>query len=738
MIFWSSMKDLIIVESPTKARTIKKLLGGKMSVLSSKGHVKDLPKSRLGVEIKDGVFTPEYIKIRGKTKDIKEIKTAAKKAKRVLLATDPDREGEAIAQHLAEELDHAEMARVRFYEITKRGIDEAIAGAGQIDRLLVDAQSARRVLDRLVGYKVSPILWKLVRRGLSAGRVQSVALRILCEREAEIKAFKPEPYWVIKGTFQAKGEEFDAELVRIGGERMERIGEAAMKKTKDELKPNTTLAVSKFESAEKSFPPLPPFKTSTLQQEAASMLGFAPRRTMRIAQGLYEGVTLEDTTVGLITYMRTDSLRIAPDFMTATNNYIVETMGPEWAKPHAYRDREGAQGAHEAIRPTGLERMPDLVATYLERDGKRLYDLIWRRYLASQMTDARYEQRVVEISNNGYVFRARSAKRTFEGYEKVYSRESRETDFALPVLSPGDEATLRSLSIEKKETQPPPRYTEASLIRKLEANGIGRPSTYATIVDTLSDRHYTARERSTLIPTELGILVNELLVPRFETLFNVEFTKRMEGELDEIAEGKLDWQKALGDFWGPFSIALEAVEKELPDLKEEVVKETGEICPNCGKPLIEKWGRFGKFLACSGFPECRFTKPLGEVKVETTNKKCSECGAPMVVKIGRFGRFLACSRYPECKTTSPYVLPQPCPMCSGEVLELRGKRGKFYKCSNENCTFTSPYPLSEDTCPVCTRAMVADPSGAICVHCNPEKAKVKSSGKKSKKAKDED
>ncbi len=731
------MKDLIIVESPTKARTIKKLLGGKMSVLSSKGHVKDLPKSRLGVEIKDGIFTPEYIKIRGKTKDIKEIKSAAKKAKRVLLATDPDREGEAIAQHLAEELDHAEMARVRFYEITKRGIDEAIAGAGQIDRLLVDAQSARRVLDRLVGYKVSPILWKLVRRGLSAGRVQSVALRILCEREAEIKAFKPEPYWVIKGTFQAKGEKFDAELVRIGGERMERIGEAAMKKTKTELKPNTVLAVSKFESAEKSFPPLPPFKTSTLQQEAASMLGFAPRRTMRIAQGLYEGVALEDTTVGLITYMRTDSLRIAPDFMTATNNYIVETMGPEWAKPHAYRDREGAQGAHEAIRPTGLERMPELVATYLERDGKRLYDLIWRRYLASQMSDARYEQRVVEISSNGYVFRARSAKRTFEGYEKVYSRESRETDFALPVLSSGDEATLLSLSIEKKETQPPPRYTEASLIRKLEANGIGRPSTYATIVDTLSDRHYTARERSTLIPTELGILVNELLVPRFETLFNVEFTKRMEGELDEIAEGKLDWQKALRDFWGPFSIALEAVEKELPDLKEEVVKETGETCPNCGKPLIEKWGRFGKFLACSGFPECRYTKPLGEVKVETTNKKCPECGAPMVVKVGRFGRFLACSRYPECKTTSPYVLAEPCPLCLGEVLELRGKRGKFYKCSNENCTFTSPYPLSEDKCPVCARAMVADPSGTFCVHCNPEKVKTKSSGKKPKKAKDE-
>lgn len=730
------MKDLIIVESPTKARTIKKIMGARAGVLSSKGHVKDLPKSRLGVEIKDGEFIPEYIKIRGKSKDLKAIKDAAKKVKRVLLATDPDREGEAIAQHLAEELNHAEIARVRFYEITKKGVEEAIASAGQIDRLLVDAQSARRILDRLVGYKVSPILWKLVRRGLSAGRVQSVALRILAEREAEIASFKPEPYWIIKGMFEVGDERFEAELVKIQGKRVERIDEAGMREAKKELRTGLSLEVSAFDTSEKSFPPLPPFKTSTLQQEAASILGFAPRRTMRIAQGLYEGVALEDTTVGLITYMRTDSLRVAPEFLASTRDYIMHTMGEEWSKLHAYKDKDGTQGAHEAVRPTGLDRSPELVASFLERDAKRLYDLIWKRYIASQMSDARYEQKVMEISHSGFVFRARSSKRIFEGYERVYSREKRETDFILPELSTGDKVKLLELTIEAKETQPPPRYTEASLIRKLEANGIGRPSTYATIVDTLSDRHYTTRERSTLIPTELGMLVNGLIVPRFQTLFNVEFTKRMEGELDDIAEGKLEWQNALRDFWGPFSAALEAVEKEIPDLKEEVVKETGETCPNCGKSLIEKWGRFGKFLACSGFPECRYTKPLGEVKIETTNKKCPECGAEMVVKVGRFGRFLACSRYPECKTTSPYVLSQPCPLCSADVLELRGKRGKFYKCSNENCTFTSPHPLSDEKCPVCSRAMVADPSGAYCVHCSPDKLKRRPAKTLKKKSED--
>ncbi|MBN2379076.1 type I DNA topoisomerase [candidate division WOR-3 bacterium] len=722
------MKSLIIVESPTKARTIKKILGAGTRVISSKGHIKDLPKSRLGVEIKDHEFIPEYIKIRGKAKDIKAIRDEAKKADAVFLAPDPDREGEAIAQHLAEEIAQENVSRIRFYEITKEGIKKALAEPGQIDELLVDAHKARRVLDRLVGYKVSPLLWQMIRRGLSAGRVQSVALRILSEREAEIEAFRPEPYWVVKGLFEAKGTQFEAELVKIAGSRVERVDEKQMKAAKEILKRGLELAVSHYVRDEKHFPPPAPFKTSTLQQEASTVLHLAPRRTMRIAQGLYEGVTLGETTVGLISYMRTDSLRIAQEFISLTKGFISETMGIEWSQPRVYKDKKTAQAAHEAIRPTGLARSPEAIGSYLERDARRLYDLIYRRYLASQMTDARYESTVVELEHSGYVFRVRTLRRLFEGYERVYSHQDRETKFSLPDLSLDDRAKLIKLNVERKETQPPPRYTEASLVRKLDAYGIGRPSTYASIIGTLVERHYAIRERSTLIPTELGRLVNDILVPRFTELFNVKFTSRMEEELDQIADGKLDWQQALRDFWGPFSQVLAKVEAEIPEIKQDVVKETGEACPKCGKPLIEKWGRFGKFLACSGFPECRYTRPLKENEPVKVDKKCPECDAEMVVKVGRFGRFLACSRYPECKTTMPFVITQPCPLCGSEVYELRGKRGKFYKCSNDDCTFMSRYPLSDEKCEKCGKHKVADPRGAYCPVCEPRNNKKKKDG----------
>ncbi|MBD3286351.1 type I DNA topoisomerase, partial [candidate division WOR-3 bacterium] len=653
------------------------------------------------------------------------IRDEAKKADEVFLAPDPDREGEAIAQHLAEEITHDAVSRIRFYEITKEGIKKALGEPGQIDALLVDAHKARRVLDRLVGYKVSPLLWQMIRRGLSAGRVQSVALRILSEREAEIDAFKPEPYWVIKGLFEAKGVKFEAELAKIEGKRVERVDEKQMKAAKKILKKGIDLGVSHYARAEKHFPPPAPFKTSTLQQEASTVLRFAPRRTMRIAQGLYEGVTLEETTVGLVTYMRTDSLRVAPEFISSTAGFITQTMGAEWSQPRAYKDKKTAQAAHEAIRPTGLARSPEAIAGYLERDAKRLYDLIYRRYLASQMTDARYESTVAELAHSGYVFRVRTLERLFEGYERVYSREDRETKFSLPELAEGDTVKLIELNVERKQTQPPPRYTEASLVRKLEAYGIGRPSTYASIMGTLVERHYALRERSTLFPTELGRLVNDILVPRFSDLINVKFTSRMEEELDQIAVGKLDWQQALRDFWGPFSKDLARVEAEIPEIKRDVVKETGEDCPKCGKPLIEKWGRFGKFLACSGFPECRYTRPLKENEPVKVEKKCPECGAEMVVKVGRYGRFLACSRYPECKTTIPFILPQPCPLCGSEVYELRGKRGKFYKCSNDDCTFTSRYPLSDEKCERCGKHKVADPRGAYCPRCEPRNSKKK-------------
>lgn len=729
------MKDLLIVESPTKARTIKKILGRKASVASSKGHIKDLPKSRLGVRIEDGRFIPDYIKIRGKAKDINALKSKAKNAERVLLAPDPDREGEAIAKHLAEELNHPHISRIRFLEITRQGILKALQDPGEIDELLVDAHKARRVLDRLVGYKVSPLLWKLIRRGLSAGRVQTVALRILCEREAQIEDFKPEPYWEVKAVFEARGQSFEAELVKIGEKRVERLDKSQMQELGKVIKQGMMLEVQNFTRDEKKFAPSPPFKTSTLQQEASSRLGFAPRRTMRLAQNLYEGTTLEKTTVGLITYMRTDSVRIAPGFIASTKDFIAETMGADYSKPRAYKDKKGAQAAHEAVRPTGITRTPDFVAPYIKPAEKKLYQLIYSKYLASQMAQAVYERSRVEISHQGYLFRAQSLKRIFDGYEKVYAQKKRETDFQLPLLSSGEEVKLVELKVERKLTQPPSRYSQASLIRELEKNGIGRPSTYASIVDTLADRHYTERVASTLRPTDLGRLVNDILVPRFEQVFNVRFTRRMEEELDEIAEGKLEWQKALAEFWEPFSTTLERVEKELPQIMKEMVKETGENCPRCGRPLVEKWGRYGKFLACSGFPECRYSRPLDEdEQPEETSKKCPECGAPMVVKKGRFGRFLACSRYPECKHTSPYVVPQPCPLCGGQVLELRGKRGKFYRCSNEECTFTSPYPLTEERCPECGAHMLKTRQGLVCVRCHPEKLKSRKKKAKKKKA----
>jgi DNA topoisomerase-1 len=435
--------------------------------------------------------------------------------------------------------------------------------------------------------------------------------------------------------------------------------------------------------------------------------------------------------------MRTDSLRIAPEFITATKGHIIETMGAEYSKPRAYKDKKGAQAAHETIRPTGLARTPEFVTSHLDRDAKRCYDMIYRRYLASQMADSTYERRILELEHEGFVFRIRSLKQVFDGFEKMYLREKRETDFQLPEFTKGDGARLLKLVVESKQTQPPSRFTEASLIRRLEANGIGRPSTYASIMATLSGRHYVTRERATMIPTELGILVNDLLIPRFGDLFNVEFTRKMEEELDQVAEGSYDWQKILREFWEPFSVILKKVEAEIPAIKQEITKDTGEVCPKCGQPLMEKWGRFGKFLACSGFPDCRYTKPLGEEQEEKTERKCPECEAQMVIKVGRFGRFLACSRYPECKHTSPYVLPQPCPLCGSDVLELRGKRGKFYKCSAEGCIFTSPYPLSDELCEKCNAYMVAAPKETYCVKCNPERLSKprNKTGKKSSKKK---
>lgn len=719
-------KGLVIVESPAKARTLKRYLGKDMAVKASVGHIKNLPKSKLGVDIEGG-YKPQFVTIKGKAKVIRELKDAAKTADTIYLAPDPDREGEAIAAHIAEEIGEGrEVYRVLFNEITKRAVQEAIKNPGQIDMNKVNAQMARRVLDRLVGYKLSPLLWEKVRKGLSAGRVQSVALRMVVEREKKIQEFKPEEYWTIEGLVEGKNPPpFEVRLHYYKGKKTE-IGSAERAEEAARAIEAATLRITRIEKKERRRNPVAPFITSTLQQEASKRLRYNARRTMSIAQRLYEGVEIgEEGPVGLITYMRTDSTRLSSEAVDQARNYILKTWGKEYRPTSAnlYKTRKSAQDAHEAIRPTSAERTPESLKKYLSKEELGLYSLIWARFISSQMTPALFDATTVDIEAGEYTLRATGSVMKFAGFLKVYDERAErhqddtagdETKKIPEDIAEGDELKLLKLDKNQHFTQPPPRFTEAMLIRELEEKGIGRPSTYAGIVSIIQQRDYCEMEERRLKPTELGVLVSGLLVENFPNILNEEFTARMEAELDQVEEGKKAWTDALDDFYKPFETTLEKARAQMRNVKEEAEK-TEHVCDKCGKPMVIKFGRFGRFLACSGYPECKNTMKLGKdgqavpkeepPPDEPTDLVCDKCGKPMVIKTGRFGRFIACEDYPRCKTTRQIGIGIKCPRegCGGELTRKRTKRGKtFYGCGRyPKCDFAVWDEPVDEPCPKC-------------------------------------
>lgn len=726
------MKSLLIVESPAKARTLNKFLGKDFAIKASIGHVKDLPKKELGVDIEKD-FTPKYVVIEGKGKVLRELKKAAKNAERILLAPDPDREGEAIAWHIAEELngDSDKIFRVVFNEITERAVTEAVKKPRKIDMNLVNAQQARRVLDRLVGYKLSPLLWQKVQRGLSAGRVQSVALRFVVDREREINAFKSEEYWSITATLvgidlpteQAgsyrEGKEpppFNARLFRINDRQVNIKNESEAKNIVETVS-GKTFTVEKVEKKKRKRSPAPPFITSTLQQEASRKLRFSAKKTMLIAQQLYEGLELgAEGSIGLITYMRTDSVRIAAEAQKEAKDFIIGKFGADYAPPklHIYKSKKTAQEAHEAVRPTSVFRTQQSIKDYLTKDQYQLYSLIWNRFLASQMSVALLEQTSVDIKAEKCIFRVTGTVVNFPGFMSLYTEgidEATEEEGLLPVLKEGD--ILKTISILPKQhfTQPPPRYTEATLVKELEAKGIGRPSTYAAILSTIQERKYTEKTDGKFNPTELGVVVTDLLIDRFPELMDAGFTAKMENNLDKIEDAVFKWVKVVKDFYVPFDIELKEAFESLGRVKPEDIP-TDHVCEKCGKSMVIKWGRHGRFMACSGFPECKNAKPLEQqgtepgtqsADIEQTDEKCGKCGAPMMLKSGRFGKFLACSEYPKCKTTKPVGTGVKCPEDGGEIVERRTKRGKiFFSCSNyPKCKFATWYKPVGKNCPDC-------------------------------------
>ncbi|ABO66440.1 MULTISPECIES: type I DNA topoisomerase [Geobacillus] len=677
---------LVIVESPTKAKTIERYLGKKYTVKASMGHVRDLPKSQMGVDINDG-YTPKYITIRGKGQVIKELKTAAKKAKKVFLAADPDREGEAIAWHLANMLDldiHSD-CRVVFHEITKDAIKQSFQQPRSINMNLVDAQQARRVLDRLVGYNISPLLWKKVKKGLSAGRVQSVALRLIIDREKEIRQFQPEEYWTIQAKFQKGKEAFAASFYGVDGEKLELKTEADVKEVLARLN-GRAFTVKTVTKRERRRSPVPPFTTSSLQQEAARKLNFRTKKTMMVAQQLYEGIDLGgEGTVGLITYMRTDSTRIAETAQQEAAAYIEATFGAQYVHQEKRKEKKStnAQDAHEAIRPTSAFRDPDKVKPYLTRDQFRLYKLIWERFIASQMAAAVLDTMSVELENNGVLFRASGSKVKFPGFMKVYIEgtddQTEEQDRLLPDLEEGEAVESEMIEPKQHFTQPPPRYTEARLVKTLEELGIGRPSTYAPTLDTIQKRNYVVLENKRFVPTELGEIVVELILEFFPEIIDVEFTAKMEKELDEIEEGKVEWIKVVDEFYREFEKRLKVAEKEMREV--EIKDEPAGIdCDVCGSPMVYKMGRFGKFIACSNFPECRHTKPI----VKEIGVKCPKCHEGNIVERNskRKRVFYGCDRFPECDFVSwDKPLARPCPKCGGLLVEKKLKKGVQVQCT---------------------------------------------------------
>ena len=702
-------KNLVIVESPAKAKTISKFLGRGYTVKASMGHVRDLPRSQFGVDIEDG-FKPKYITVRGQGKTLQELRKAVKKAERVYLATDPDREGEAISWHLVEalNLDEDQARRIEFHEITKKAVQNALKSPRALDRNRIDAQQARRILDRLVGYKLSPLLWTKVKRGLSAGRVQSVALRLICDREAEIAAFKPEEYWSVTAVLLAgearAGTTFEAKLRLLDGKAAELKDEASAQRVVDALK-DAEFKVIRVARRERRRNPAPPFTTSTLQQEASRRLGFPPRKTMSIAQQLYEGLEVEgEGTVGLITYLRTDATRVAEEAQAEARAFIEATFGEAFRpeKPYQYPSRSGAQAAHEAIRPTSVMRRPDDVKGSLRRDQYRLYRLIWERFVASQMSPAVLDTLTVDIQAGRAEFRATGSTVKFPGFMSVYTEQGDdekapersaaedEARAQLPPLAEGEVLRCRHLEAKQHFTQPPPRYSEAMLVKTLEELGIGRPSTYVSIIDTIQQRGYVNLVDKRFVPTELGILIVDLLKEHFPDIVDVKFTANMEDRLDRIEEGEVEWRRVLEEFYQPFAQALSQASKLIDEVEIED-EATDEVCEVCGRHMVIKRGRFGKFLACPGFPECKNTRPLlVEVGVD-----CPECGSPIVERRSRRGRvFYGCSAYPECSFTAwNRPINRRCPRCGGLMSAVvRKTKGSQHVCLDKACGYAVDAP----------------------------------------------
>ncbi len=742
-------KSLLIVESPTKVNTLKKIVGKDFIIKASVGHLKDLPKKKLGVDV-DNDFAPEYITIRGKGKILQELKTAAKKVDKIYLAPDPDREGEAIAFHIGNEVTRftkAKIYRVTFNEITKKAVLDAIKNPTELNSNRVYAQQARRILDRLVGYKISPILWKKVHRGLSAGRVQSVALRIVCEREREILAFKPREYWSITLELEGSKEpQFQAKLFKIAGDK----AEVANKAEADEILKGlegTAPVLERIVKKERKRNPSAPFITSTLQQEASRKLNFSPKKTMMLAQRLYEGITLgKKGTVGLITYMRTDSVKLSDQALEEVRAYIPEKYGKEFlpSKPNMYKSKKSAQEAHEAIRPTDVQLEPNTIKDNLEKDSFRLYQLIWSRFVSCQMVPAVLDTTQFDIQTGKFLFRSNGSILKFAGFMKVYVEsedddkingskpEVKGDDRLLPALEKGEVLKVHEILPEQHFTQPPARFSEAMLVKELEDKGVGRPSTYASIISVIKDRDYIQNVERRLQPVELGFMINDLLVENFPDIMTTEFTAKMEGQLDDIEHGTLNWVDALKTFYTPFKADLEKAEEKMKDFKAQV-EETDEVCEKCDKPMIIKWGRFGKFMACSAYPDCKNTRDLEEkgtedgAKTDEVEGNCDKCEAPLIMKRGRFGKFIACSNYPECKFTRPIGLGISCPeeSCKGEIAARKSKKGRtFYGCTKyPDCKFTSwDKPVGEG-CPECKNPFLIekwkkneDPS-ILCPNC---------------------
>ena len=705
---------LVIVESPTKAKTISKFLPKEFTVRASVGHVRDLPKNKMGVDIEND-FEPQYIISKDKTKIIKELKELKKDADEVYFATDEDREGEAISWHLQNVLDikNKDVKRITFHEITKDAILAALAKPRKIDEALVNAQQARRILDRLVGYELSPFLWKKVYYGLSAGRVQSVAVRLIVERELEREAFKEEEYWDIDAKFLANKSEIDSTLIRINDKKLDKFfvknGDEA-KDLEKRIKKYEYKITNIEEKDGKKNPPIP-FTTSTLQQEAANKLGYSAKQTMRIAQQLYEGIKLgNNDQVGLITYMRTDSLNLSSKFLDEARDFIIEKFGKGYyaGAPRVFKTKsKNAQEAHEAIRPTFVFNDPEKIKKFLDASQYKLYKLIWDRSVATQMKEAKAKIVSVDIENDDkekFTFRASGTTIEFDGFLKVYRMSLKEN--VLPKISVGENVSLEDILLNQHFTEPPARYNDASLIKMLEENGIGRPSTYATITSTIIDRKYVEKdENKRYKPTDIGRLVNKILCEHFKDIVDIQFTAKVEDELDEIANDKLEWRPFLKSFYVPFKKNLDEKEKELSK-KGLTEEKSDEICDKCGSPMVIKYGRFGKFYACSNYPTCKNTKPMeGEdskgQEVEPTDEKCDKCGSPMVIKNGKYGKFIACSNYPTCKNIKQHNkdIGLKCPVCGkGSMSERKGRFGIFYSCSNyPDCNFIlSNLPVEDE------------------------------------------